>query len=465
MNRRDFIRYGTVASVSLLACQAQAGLTPVTRRSLPIPPLLTPTVRDGVDHYDLTIQEGKHTFFEGIKTDTFAIDGSWLGPTLLLRNGRPVSINYTNRLPEITTMHGHGMHVPAIMDGTAHQVIQPGTTWSSVFTVKQRACTNWYHPHAMGKTAEHVYKGMAGLILIEDDESRALDLPRRYGIDDIPIVLQDRQFDRGQIDYSPSMPEIMHGFVGDTFLVNGAINPVFDAEAKELRLRILNGSNSSIYALGFIGDLPFKQIATDNAFLEAPVPLTKLVLSPGERAEVIVDLSRHTGQSLELYDYYNKKSFMTIRVSQKATATTTLPTRLTTLEHLDPAKAVRTRRFVYEGRMMRLMINGKQMDMGRIDERVPLGDIEIWEIENTMPMHHNFHIHATHFEPLDRDGKRTNLDPNERGHKDVVFVPSGSTVRVIVQMTDYTDPGVPYMYHCHFLEHEDSGMMGQFVTV
>jgi len=116
--------------------------------------------------------------------------------------------------------------------------------------------------------------------------------------------------------------------------------------------------------------------------------------------------------------------------------------------------------------MMRgLTINGKSMDMARIDEKVPLGDIEIWEVENPMPMHHNFHIHATHFEPIDRDGKAENIYPNERGHKDVVFVPSGSTVRIVVQMTDFSDSTTPYMYHCHFLEHEDSGMMGQFVTV
>jgi FtsP/CotA-like multicopper oxidase with cupredoxin domain len=318
MNRRDFLRYTSIASLGLASCQTQAGTVPITRRPLPIPPLRPPTVRDGVDHYDLTIREGEHPFFDGVATRTYAIDGSWLGPTLLLRRGRPVSINYTNRLPETTTMHGHGMHVPARMDGTAHQPIAPGAIWSSVFTVDQRACTNWYHPHAMGKTAEHVYKGVAGLIIIEDDESRSLNLPRRYGVDDIPLVLQDRRFVQGQIDYRPSMPEIMHGFVGETFLANGAIDPIFDAEAKELRLRILNGSNSSIYALGFVGEIPFHQIATDNAFLETPIALTRLVLSPGERAEVVIDLSAYAGKSLALYDYYNGKSFLTIRVSKKA---------------------------------------------------------------------------------------------------------------------------------------------------
>jgi len=466
MNRRHFIQYSSIAALSLVGCQAQASVTPLTKKSLPIPPLRTAEVRNGVDHYDLTIHEAQHTFFDGIATRTYAIDGTFLGPTILLKQGRKVSINYTNRLKEVTTIHGHGMHVPARMDGTAHQTIAPGTTWSSQFTVNQRACTNWYHPHAMGKTAEHVYMGMAGLIIIEDDESDALDLPKRYGIDDIPIVLQDRHFDRGQIDYSPSMRETMHGYVGDTFLVNGAIEPILDAEAKELRLRILNGSNSSIYALGFIDELIMQQIATDNAFLEAPVPMKKLVLSPGERAEVVVDLSAHKGKSFELYDYYNKKSFMTIRVNKSATAQSTLPAHLTTLEHLDPAKAVHTRRFVYGMQGMgALTINGKSMDMARIDEKVPLGDIEIWEVENTMPMHHNFHIHATHFEPIDRDGKAENIYANERGHKDVVLVPSGSTVRVVVQMTDYADSTTPYMYHCHFLEHEDNGMMGQFVTV
>ncbi len=436
----------------------------INTSSLPIPTLLTPTDRAGVKHYDLTLQKAQHDFFNGVKTDTFGINATYLGPTLLMKNGDSVSVNYTNNLGELVTMHGHGMHLPPSMDGTAHQPINNGETWSATYTVNQKACTNWYHPHTMDKTAEHVYKGLAGLIMIEDTESQALDLPKRYGEDDIPLVLQDRFFNNGQLNYNPSMMQVMQGYVGDIFMANGAIGATLDVEAKEIRFRILNGSNSSIYELGFADGRSFKQIATDNAFLEAPVTLSRLTLSPAERAEIVVDLSGAMNQTIAFRDFRHNKTFFTINVNKTATTTTTLPATLTTLEKLNPADAVRTRSFVLDGRMGDFQINGKSMDINRIDERVPLGDIEIWEVRNNMRVDHNFHIHATHFFLIERDGSSTNVAANEKGYKDVIYIPANGSVKVIVQMKDYADNSVPYMYHCHFLEHEDAGMMGQFLV-
>jgi FtsP/CotA-like multicopper oxidase with cupredoxin domain len=482
MVRREFIALSAVAALCILTgcgsstsggmggmmgagAESSSGNQVAKKGTLPIPELLQPRVKEGVNHYDLTLQKSKHTFFEGVESDTFAINSSYLGPTLLLKDKTEVSLNFTNRLDEATTMHSHGMHVPSIMDGTPHQVIAPNQTWSARYRVNQKASTNWYHPHFMGKTAEHVYKGLAGLIIVEDAESEALDLPNRYGVDDIPLVLQDRVFTDGQINYSPSMRQVMHGYIGDTFITNGAIEPTFNAEAKELRLRLLNGSNSSVYELGFVDGRSFKQIATDNAFLEAPVTLRKLTLSPAERAEIVVDLSGDKGKSLVLKEFRQAKSFLTIDVTKDATAQTSLPTSLTALNKLDPAQAVRRRSFTLSGRMGSFQINGKSMDINRIDEEVPLGDIEIWEVKNSMMMDHNFHIHATHFMLIERDGSVANVAENEKGYKDVVYIPSGGSVKFIVQMVDYKDTKVPYMYHCHFLEHEDAGMMGQFLVV
>jgi FtsP/CotA-like multicopper oxidase with cupredoxin domain len=434
--------------------------------ALPIPQELLPHTINGVQHYDLKVLEAQHRFFEGNLSRTFAINShTYLGPTLRLKNGEKVAINYTNSLQETITMHGHGMHVPPTMDGTAHQAIAPGAKWSANYTVKQKACTNWYHPHTMEKTAEQVYQGLAGLIIVEDEESKALDLPKRYGIDDIPLVLQDRYFTNGQINYSPTMREIMHGYVGDTFIANGAIEPTLDVEAKEIRFRILNGSNSSVYELGFSDGRAFKQIATDNGFLEAPVTITRLRLSPAERAEIVIDLSSDKNKSIILNEYRHNKTFLTINISQDATDITALPSKLTTLEKFNSSAVVRTRSFVLSGRRGSFKINGKSMDMKRIDEQVPLGDTEIWEISNNMGMDHNFHIHATHFMIIERNGKSTNVADNEKGYKDVVFVPANESVKVRIRMQDYKNSKVPYMYHCHFLEHEDRGMMGQFVVV
>jgi len=218
MKRRDFLTLSAVTATVVLVGICSSELCTKENiilkdgfdTKLFIPPFLEGKERNGVYHYDLNIQEAKHSFFKNILTHTYAVNGTYLAPTLRLLNGQKVSINYSNNLKETTTMHGHGMHLPPEMDGSAHQPIDSGKTWSAQYKVKQNACTNWYHPHTMDKTAEHVYKGLAGLIIIEDEESQKLDLPKEYGVDDIPLVLQDRFFDKaGQIYYHPSMHQTM----------------------------------------------------------------------------------------------------------------------------------------------------------------------------------------------------------------------------------------------------------------
>ena len=461
IQRREFLTLSATTALWLVTgCgggnKSSSTTVPINSKALLIPTLLKPTTKNGVQHFDLNIQEAKHSFFDGVQTATYAINSTYLGPTLLMQNGDKVSVNYRNKLQETITIHGHGMHVPPSQDGSAHQPIAPNNIWSAQYTVNQKACTNWYHPHTMDKTAPQVYQGLAGLIIIEDEESKALDLPKRYGVDDIPLVLQDRHFSNGQIDYDPSMMDIMHGYTDDIFIANGAIEPTVDLEAKEIRFRILNGSNSSVYTLGFSDGRRFQQIATDNAFLEAPVTLTKLTLSPAERAEIIVDLSDTKGASIVLKEYNHNKTFVTINVTQEARVQTALPPKLTTLEKFSRSAAVRTRPFILSGMMGNFKINGKSMDINRIDERIALDDVEIWEIKNDMMVDHNFHIHATHFMILERNGSSNNVASNEKGYKDVVYIPANESVKFIVKMIDYTDNTVPYMYHCHFLEHEDA---------
>ena len=492
MKRREFLTISSVAAVSLLmeGCgssnngssntgsgsisapnsnqTASAGNIniPNFRSTLEIPPLLEGVDIGGVLHFDLSIQKGNKPFFEGTTTDTFGINGDFLGPTLRVKDGDNVSINYTNNLDEVTTMHAHGMHLPAIMDGGPHQLINIGEKWSAIYRVNQRACTNWYHPHLMGKTAEHVYKGLAGLIIVEDSESIALDLPKTYGKDDIPLVLQDRFFDSNyQFDYSPSRMEIMHGYHGDIFLTNGNINPYLNVEAKEIRFRVLNGSNSTVYNLGFDDARVFKQIATDNSFLESPVNLTNLRLSPGERAEVVVDLTNDLDREIYLKDLTQNKNFLKINVITTAKQQTKLPNILTTLEKYTLAEALNVRKFTLSGSRGNLYINSRSMDMNFINESVPIDQIEVWEVINQMGMDHNFHIHATHFQIIERNGSIINVAENEKGYKDVVYLAPNDSVKLILKMKDYRDANAPYMYHCHFLEHEDAGMMGQFVVV
>ncbi len=443
-------------------------------RPLKIPAQELGVLREGVRYFDMSIQSGSSQFFSGVSTPTWGINAPYLGPTLRLRRGEEVAIRWFNRLKEATTMHGHGMHLPAVMDGNIHQVIEPGKSWVARYKVNQKACTNWYHPHMMGRTAEHVIRGLGGVIIIDDEESLAHPLPKRYGIDDIPLVVQDRLFTRdGNFAYPRNMMTVMHGFFGNTLLVNGTVGPYFEAEAGLLRLRLLNASNARVYRFAMSDRSSMKLIAGDNSFLERPVDVDEILLSPAERAEVVLDLRNREGETLYLIDRNSKASILQIRINKEQSAISSIPKRLTTLDSLKDAYPVRSRSFVLSAQGPgRLLINNRAMDPKRIDIEVPLGEYEIWTIKNggmgmggMMGMNHNFHMHATHFRVISRNGDPNAVRVWERAYKDTVFLAPGDEVKLLVRHSDYADANNPYMYHCHILEHEDAGMMGQFTVV
>lgn len=447
-----------------------------------IPPLLEPRLENGEKVFDLAVQAGETEFFQGKQTETLGFNGNYLGPTLRAHAGDRVRLNVTNDLAESTTVHWHGMHLPAAMDGGPHQVIQPGQTWQPHWTIGNEAATLWYHPHLMGTTGEQVYRGLAGFFIIDDENSDALALPDEYGVDDIPLVVQDRQFDdQAQLIYRHEQRALTAGMLGDTILVNGTRAPYVEAPAKLIRLRLLNGSNARRYNFGFSDNRVFYQIASDGGLLEAPVERTRLLLAPAERAEILVDLSASQEPVMLMsYAFADSKSaiansiqetllggtdqgqqfkILELRPQPGTFAAQEIPQTLNTIQRHDEADAARTRQFTLEA----FTINGKLMDHSRIDEIVRKGDTEIWELYNNSPSYHPFHIHGVQFLVLDRDGKAP--PAYEQGWKDTVIVGREETVRVIMQFKAYSDPNLPYMFHCHILEHEDMGMMGQFVVV
>ena len=437
---------------------------------LPIPPLASYTLVNGVKVFKMNIQQSSTQFFAGVNTRTYGINRNVLGETIRIHNGDKVQIRYRNSLHEATTMHGHGMHVPAIMDGGPKNKIQPGSTWVASYTVNQAASTNWYHPHLMGKTAEQVYMGLSGMIIVDDAESDSLNLPKTYGVDDIPLIIQDKRFTASrQINYAPTRRDIMRGYTSRTMMVNGEISPFVNVKDKQIRFRILNASNSSLYNFQFSDGRSFKQIATDGGFLEKPVALNNLLLSPGERAEIVVNFSGDLGNKVTLKETRQNINVMQININRTSVGVTTIPTKLKKLVKYRASEAVRTRSFLLNtvggGMMGQMAINGKAMNINRIDNIVPVNDTEIWSIRNTMNLEHNFHIHAIHFTILERNGSPARVSENEKGYKDVVRIPPNSSVKLIIKMKDYIDPKNGYMYHCHFLEHEDDGMMGQFTVV
>ena len=220
MQRRDFLKYSAALSVAsalpLWSRAAFAAEHPV----LPIPNLLTPDARNQVK---LVVQAGKTTFGPHNAT-TWGYNGNLLGPAIQLRKGKALTVNIHNTLNEETTVHWHGLEVPGEVDGGPHGIIKPGGQRTVTFTPEQRAATCWFHPHQHGKTGHQVAMGLAGLVLIEDDESRLLRLPKQWGIDDVPVIVQDKKFTAdGQIDYQLDVMSAAVGWFGDTLLTNGAI--------------------------------------------------------------------------------------------------------------------------------------------------------------------------------------------------------------------------------------------------
>ena len=493
ISRRGFLQLSTIAGSAwaLSGCNLSflndgnplSTATNVIRfQPLPIPELLTGTDLGGQKVYDLTMRQGSMVYVPGTNTATFAYNGNILGPTLLMRKGDEVVINVTNQLGEPTTTHWHGIHLPAVMDGGPHQVIENGDTWQARYAIMNEAATFWYHPHLMGKTGEQDYRGLAGLFIVEDPQNE-LALPNQYGTDDIPLIIQDKIFNA---DGSLNYPDVNVGVKGDHILVNGAVTPTFNAPAQFVRFRLLNGSNARIYNFGFSDNRQFHQIGTDGGLLENPVPLTRLRLATGERAEILVDFSGQETSQVRLVSYsseldniipiflnndMDKSTFdiMTIDInSATANPITTLPGSLASINRLQESQAVKTRPFeLEEGFSLNFeidfKINGKTMDINRIDETIKLDDIEIWEVINDADMPHPFHIHDIQFLILTRNGSPP--PENESGWKDTVLVMPGETVKVITQFGEYADTDKPYMFHCHILEHEDAGMMGQFVVV
>jgi len=427
-------------------------------RALPIPLLLEPSDSDAksVD-YQIKVQEGRTNIIGNKETPTLGYNSSILGPVIKVSRGEEVRMHITNELGEETSVHWHGLEVEGTKDGGPHQVIPTGSTWEPVFAIDQPAATLWFHPHVIGTTAIQVYYGLAGLLIIEDENSKSLNLPDNYGVNDIPLIIQDRSFNQdGSFLYFDNM---MDGAYGDYILVNGAITPYLEVDQIKMRFRIVNGANARNFDLRLSDGNFFYQIASDGGLLEKPLPGDSLLISPGERAEIIIDFSTYyEGDKIQLVS--DNELVMTFRVEGKAPDDTVIPEVLTTIEKLDESQVSGFKTIQLDGMGHMVTLNGQKFDIDRIDDNVALGSTEIWEISASRAMMmgspgHPFHIHGTQFQILSRNGEEP--EEREKGWKDTVFARGGETVRIIVK---FKHKGV-FMYHCHILEHEEAGMMGQ----
>ena len=422
------------------------------------------------------------------------LPGSYLGPVMRLRRGQRVRVRLANRIGEESIVHWHGLDVPADADGHPRLAIGHGESYVYDFEVANRAGTYWYHPHPHRRTGPQVYAGLAGLLLVSDDDEAALGLPS--GESEILCVLQDRQFDAdNQLIYAADMGTQVNGFLGDRLLVNGRFGATRDVDRGWYRVRLLNGSNARLYRLAWSDGRPMTIIGGDGGLLERPIERRELTLAPGQRADTLIDLTATAGgaevhlDSLAFPEADAGGGMMgmnpslpngaplralTLRVGDRPGMAFAVPARLPSFDPSWSASAgsrIRTVPLAFQ--RMQWTLDGRTFSMtdAAAEERVTAGSTHAWEFANqvgSMGMGmggdaaHPIHIHGRQFRILGRTGGRGNqlrAGIVDDGWQDTTLVLPGETVRV--QVTFSSHPG-DFLYHCHILEHEDMGMMRNF---
>jgi len=477
-------------------------------RAAPSDVALLPGARTRVWQFTATLLRGPSGTLQ-------TIEGSYLGPVIRLRRGQRVRIRYENQLGEPSIVHWHGLDVPAAADGHPRLAVPHGAEYIYDFEVTNRAGTYWYHPHPHMRTAAQVYQGLAGLLLVSDPEEEALGLPAGDG--ELLCVLQDRRIDAGnQFVYATATPnstprggmgrgmgmgmgmgggmaqmmETMNGWLGDRMLVSGRVAPTHAADRRTYRVRLLNGSNARFYKLAWSDDTPMTLIGGDGGLLERARTQKTLTLAPGQRADVLLDLSSHAaGREVRLQSVAFPAddvgrvgmmgetspvpqgaplTLMTLRVSTTQGPRYRVPDRLST-DTFSAVPSAPVRRVPLTFMQMNWLIDGRTFDMAAVaaSETVAPGSTHVWELVNEenpmgMAMAHPIHLHGPQFRVLSRTGGAANAlleGIPDGGWTDTVIVLPGEAVRI--QVTFSKHPGL-YLYHCHILEHEDMGMMRNF---
>ncbi|MEM9854067.1 MAG: multicopper oxidase domain-containing protein [Pseudomonadota bacterium] len=287
MDRRTFLMTTGAGALGASGGMLWAQSSAQPLRLIPMTDLI-----GGVDRRILlSLGPSTHDFGNGAASETFGISNSYLGPVIRAKQGQTLPFDVANNIGDVSTIHWHGLHIPGDVDGGPHQEIEHGAVWSPDVPIVQHASMNWFHSHTHGKTAQQTYKGLAGVLLVEDDASLDADLPMTYGVDDFVLVLQDKTFAaNGQMTYELTGEVFEDGYEGDTMVINGAIAPASQAvPAGLVRLRILNACNACFLELSMQTG-PMTVIASDGGFLSAPVEAESIVMAPGERYEVLLDL-------------------------------------------------------------------------------------------------------------------------------------------------------------------------------
>ncbi len=464
-----------VTTISIITLISSYSLFAQERASsLLIPPVLEYEQSNGVKNFNLETGYSTHKFSGNVESRTLGYNNfSYLGPTIIFKKGDNISLTVSNKLRDDTTLHWHGGHINAFVDGNQFQVIPRNESWTAKFRVDQQASTTIYHPHPHGDTASQFYLGLAGLIVIEDEFSQSLNIPKEYGVDDIPLVIQDKRLTRDRrLTYNPSGHDIFHnGITGNVIITNGAINPTLNVTRKIMRFRIVNGSNASFLSYNFSDKSDFYVIAGDNSFLEKSVKVSRINLSPAERVEILVDFSSYKEGDVITLDVISsanlRQKALTLNIGEIIDNEATIPDIILADKIIPPdVEDMKVSKVIdFESLGMRgHTINRRSYSPNRVDIKID-NDYEIWEINNAGGMMggmlHNFHIHGYSFKILSYEGAKPASEFS--GWKDTLAIYPGDSARVLIDFSKRKD-GIAGVYpmHCHILEHEESGMMTLF---
>jgi bilirubin oxidase len=462
----------TAASLAVPVAASHAQLVPVRRidsgtasDTLKNPPVLrNVSTQPHTVEVNITAAPARLSVLPGRLTDVYAYNGSVPGPTLEAGEGDRVIIHFRNDLPEATTVHWHGVHLPAAMDGSPFDPVPPGGRFDYIFTIPRgTAGTYWYHPHPDGRSEYQAAMGLFGAFIVRAADDPIASLPEKL------IILSDNRFrSDGSIDFADpasaqSEIDMENGREGNVMFVNGQIRPSISIRAGDVqRWRVINASAARIYRLTVPGQT-LLHVGSDDGLFEHAVTTDDILVANSERVELLVRGTAAPGSSAQLvdlpYDRYMPQTrpadwntshvLLDLRFSDGAPrAPVALPTTFRLVRALDTTAATMTRTVV----MSQGLINGHTMDMSRVDMQASVGATEIWEVENVVGMDHPFHLHGFQFQVLDRNGVAEPF----RSWKDVVNIPKHEVVRFIVRYADF--PG-KWMFHCHILAHEDHGMM------
>lgn len=393
-------------------------------------------------------------------TDVWTYNGSLPGPLVEARAGDELRVHFTNRLPEATTIHWHGVRLPAAMDGVAtlQAPVAPGETFEYSFELRDPGLF-WFHPHV--RSDVQVEKGLYGVIRVRGEAEPEVDDEQIIVLDDIS-VLPDGTLPTYLDDESR-----MLGRQGNLLLVNGRSNPTLEWRSGALvRLRVVNVANGRFFNLSLPG-YSWRVIGTDGGFLPQPYDTERLLIAPGERYDVIVFVSGAPASEATLWNEPYERGHDTgedpplelakVAVTEEdALAGRVAPGDFPEIERfedgdvehrVDLDEGIRAGEIVFT-------INGETFPDVPVIE-MPLNALRRLEVRNLSPMDHPFHVHGTFFQVLEAAGVPTPADA--LANKDTVIVPQTSSLKLAVR---FDEPG-GWMYHCHVLEHAEGGMMGE----